>query len=257
MESVLVIPDCHRPWHHVKAYSLMLEVAKAMPGGGPDHILLLGDYGDIYNLSAHGPRDPGVLVAMVGEIESVNAGLDELDALFPRAKKKYIEGNHEWRLERYIQNRAPELFGIVTWQDLLKMHQRPLWTFIPWTPHQITHVGPEGSKLAARHRPLASTMKGSAQKALCSMVFGDNHRIEETHFTGIRGDAHVCFSVGWLGDKRKDQIFGFVQGMHQWQLGFGVVHVDPKTGFFYHQKIHILENGKEISCFFNGKRYKA
>jgi len=251
LESVLVIPDCHRPWHHFKAYNLMLEVAAFIR---PDHVLLLGDYCDVYNLSAHGPRDPSIITDLVKEIESVNQGLDEIDKLFPNAKKKYIEGNHEFRTGRYIQNRAPELFGLVNWEDLIKINQRPNWTWIPWTSTQLTHVGPKKSKLQARHRPLGSSMKASAQKALCSMVYGDNHRIEEAHFTGIRGDEHVCFSVGWLGDKRRNQIFGFVGGMHQWQLGFGIVHVDPRTGHFYHQKIHILEN---LTCFVQGKRFKA
>ncbi|MGL4558318.1 MAG: metallophosphoesterase [Afipia sp.] len=251
LDLVLIIPDSHRPWHHVKAYNLMLEVGAFLK---PDHVLLLGDYADAYNLSGHGPRDPGMITSLTQEVDSVNKGLDELDRLFPDAKKKYIEGNHEWRLTRFIQNRAPELYGLVDWRELTKINQRPNWTWIPWTSTQLTHVGPKTSKLFARHRPLANSMKASAQRALCSMVYGDNHRIEETHFTGIKGDEHVCFSTGWLGDKRKDMVFGYVAGMAQWQLGFALAYVDRKTGYFYHQKIQILHN---ISCVVKGKRFKA
>ncbi|MBX3018010.1 MAG: hypothetical protein KF767_08980 [Bdellovibrionaceae bacterium] len=251
LETCLVIPDCHRPWHHVRAYNLMLEVGTFIK---PKHVILLGDYADVYNLSGHGPKDPGMITNMKREIDSVNEGLDELDKLFPKSKKKYIEGNHEWRLTRYIQNRAPELFGVMDWEGLTSLKERKGWEWVPWEPTQLTPIGPSKSKLLARHRPLGSSMKASAQRALCSMVYGDNHKIEETHFTSIKGEEHVCFSVGWLGDKRQQQVFGYVAGMAQWQLGFGIVHVDPRTGYFYHEKIHILDN---ITCMVNGKRFKG
>jgi hypothetical protein len=86
------------------------------------------------------------------------------------------------------------------------------------------------------------------------VVYGHIHRIEESHIVGLDGTNHVAFSVGWLGDKRKDKIFNYVKGHWQWQLGFGLVWVDPATNYFYHQKIHILDN---YTCVVNGKKYKA
>jgi hypothetical protein len=71
------------------------------------------------------------------------------------------------------------------------------------------------------------------------------------------GTNHVAFSVGWLGDKNQDLIFNYVKNHHQWQLGFGLVYVNEKTRYFYHQKIHILEQGNKYSCVVNGKLYEA
>ena len=110
MECALIVPDCHRGWHHHRAYNLMLEVAAFVR---PSEIVLLGDYADFYGFSGHGPKHPQLLNTMVQEIESVNAGLDQFDKLFPQAKKKFIEGNHENRLTRFVQNKCPELFGYV------------------------------------------------------------------------------------------------------------------------------------------------
>jgi hypothetical protein len=212
---------------------------------------LLGDYADYYAINGHGPKDPRVIQSLQDEVNDVNLGLDQLDKLFPKAKKYYIQGNHEFRLERYIQNRCPEIFGFVDSQDLFKIRQRPNWTWVPYGPNQKTRI--LGSHLWARHEPLASSAKATASKALCSIVYGHLHRIEQSHITGMEGKEHVAFSCGWLGQKKADEIFGYVKSHHQWQLGFGLVYVDPKTKNFYHQIIHILDN---YTCVVNGKLYK-
>lgn len=247
----LIIPDTHRPYHHKKAYKLMLEVASFIQ---PKHIYFLGDYADFYAVSSHG-RHPQLMQLLTDEVCDVIQGLEELDKMFPDAKKTFIEGNHEYRLERYLINNAPALFGTTSTQDILQLRDRPNWTFIPYGPNQMTKIA--GSKLRARHEPLAPTAKGTAAKALCSLVYGHIHRIEESHIVGLDGSNHVAFSLGWLGDKRKDLVFGYVRNHHQWQMGFGLVYVDPSSGLFYHQKVHILEIGNKLSCVVNGKRFTA
>lgn len=257
LACALLIPDTHRKWHHVRAYELMLEVAsflKGKSGGGNlQEIILLGDYADFYFASGHGPKHPKFLNTTVEEVESVIEGLDELDRLFPDAKKKYIEGNHEQRLTRFLQNKCPELFGYVDAQTLFKIQSRPGWSWVSYGPHQRTNV--LGSKLFARHEPFGNSAKATAGRALCSVVYGHIHRIEESHIVGLDGTNHVAFSVGWLGDKRKDEIFGYVKGHQQWQLGFGLVWVDRGSGLFYHHKVHIIERGNRLSCVVNGKRF--
>lgn len=252
LTASLIIPDCHIPYHDRKAYKLMLLVAKFLNKiGFLKEIVILGDYADIYCLHGHGSKDPTLKLMLKDEIELVNKCLDELDKLFPKVKKVYLQGNHEYRFERYIQSNCPELFGITDFKHIIKMHERNNWKYVYYSPNQSYKV--LGSKLTARHEPLASSAKATAAKALCSLVYGHIHRIEESHIVGLDGTNHVCFSVGWLGDKRNDKIFGYVKSHHQWQLGFGVVFVDPKTKYFYHQKINILDN---YTCVFNGKTFK-
>lgn len=248
LKCCLLIPDSHVPYHDIKAYNLMLEVAKDV---GVNEIYILGDYADFYAVSMHG-KDPSVAALLIDEIADVLKLLNEIDVNFKGAKKYYIQGNHEWRLERYLNEQAAALFGITSTEHLLEINRRPNWTFVNYGPNQSIKVG--GSYLYARHEPLASSAKATASKALCSLVYGHIHRIEESHLVGLDGTNHVIFSVGWLGDKRQDKIYGYVKSHHQWQLGFGLVYVEPKTGYFYHQKIHILDN---YTCVVNGKFYKA
>jgi hypothetical protein len=187
------------------------------------------------------------------EIVRVQQRIEELSKLFPESNKVFIEGNHEFRFARYLYNNAPALFGVTETRALLELDKHPNWKFLDYGPNQAHKV--LGSFLTARHEPLGSSAKATATRALCSLVYGHIHRIEESHIVGLDGTNHVAFSVGWLGDKRMDKIYGYVKNHHQWQLGFGVVYVDHKTRLFYHQKVPILVLKNTYSCVFNGKEY--
>lgn len=248
LKKALIIPDSHIPYHDRKAYNLMLKVAKEI---GIDEVVILGDLADFFAVNSHGTH-PQVFQMLIDEVDEVNKELDKLDKLFPRAKKVFIEGNHEYRLERYLLSKAPALFGVTSTEHLLNINRRKNWKFINYGPNQVYKI--LGSKLKARHEPLASSAKATASKALCSLVYGHIHRIERSHLVGLDGTDHMCFSVGWLGDKRNDKIFGYVKGHHQWQLGFGLVYVDDKSKYFYADTVQILDN---YTCVVDGKIYKG
>lgn len=244
-------PDTHRPYHHKKACDLVLNILQDLQ---PDEIVLLGDYADFYSVSSYA-KDPRILQHLKAEVDDVNQGLDKFDKLFPNAKKVFIEGNHCHRLEKYLINNCPALFGLTSCRNLFKIDQRPKWRFVDYGPSQAYQV--LGSYLTARHEPLAASAKATASRALCSLTYGHIHRIEESHLVGLDGTNHVCFSVGWLGDKRNDLVFDYVKGYHQWQLGFGLVWVDPETRFFYHQKIPLIEVNNKVTCVVNGRLYSS
>lgn len=248
LKCALIIPDTHRPFHDKRAYNLMLEVASYV---NPHEIVILGDYADFYSVSSHA-KDPRIFSMLEDELVSVLEGLTELDQLLPSAKKVFIEGNHCFRLERYLVDRAPALFGITSVEHLFELNRRPKWSYIPYGPNQQYKV--LNSKLTARHEPLAPTAKGTASRALCSLVYGHIHRIESAHLVGLDGTDHVCFSVGWLGDTRQDKVFSYVKNHHQWQTGFGLVYVNTQNGYFYSVPIHILDN---YTCVVHGKIFKA
>ncbi len=230
----------------------MLEVSRDV---GIDEIVVLGDLADFYFASGHGPKDPQLLNTTVEEVEAVNKFLDLLDQQFPQAKKKYLEGNHEYRLTRFIQNRCPELFGFTDCQTLFKLQSRPGWQWISYGPNQRTAV--LGSKLYARHEPFGTSAKQTASRALCSIIHGHTHRAESALVVGLDGKSHIATSAGWLGDKRKEKIFGYLRGHAQWNLGFTFVHVDSSSGLFYINNVQVLEHGAKVSCVVNGKRYVA
>lgn len=241
-------PDSHIPSHDKRAFKLVHKVLKDLK---PDEIVLLGDFSDVFHLSSHG-KEAAVQGYFLNEIEETNKELDKFDLYYPKAKKVYIEGNHEFRFERYINEKCPELFGVTQFEYLIKMNQRSNWKFVSYGPNQSYKV--LGSYLRARHTPLSSSAKATASKALCSLTYGHIHQIESSHIVGMDGTDHVAFSCGWLGDKSHDKVFGYVKNHHQWQLGFGLVWVNIKTKYFYHQVIQILD---DYTCVVNGKFYQG
>lgn len=257
LKCALLVPDCHISYHDKKAYKLMLNVAKNIYDGKLfenltlDEIVILGDYADFYAVNSHG-KHPQLMHLLKEEVNSVNFHLDELDSAFPLSKKVFISGNHEARLERFIEQNCPTLFGLTSVQSLFEFHRRTNWTFVEYGPRQLYRV--LDSKLYARHEPFSMTSAGaSVKKSMINLVFGHTHRIEEATTCDALGTPYMNFSVGWLGDINREKIFDYVKTRPNWELGFGLVFVDPKTKFFYHEKIRILGN---YTCVVGGKVFK-
>lgn len=249
----LVIPDCHIDSEDRRAYDLMLKAARRLNNGrGPAFVYILGDYGDFYAVMGHRKAAAAPRLLM-REVRVINDRLDELQRLFPKCQLfVYIEGNHEFRLARYIDEHAPDLFGATDVPTLLKLDRRPRWKFVPYTPDQLVQVA--GSKLWARHEPLSGgtlPAHGTVIKAGCSIIYGHVHTAQASQVVMANGDTHIGISVGWLGDKRKSA-FHYVRGFHQWSLGFGVVTVEPSGNFF-------VESARIINyrCLVNGEIIKG
>lgn len=241
------LPDTHRPYHNVRAYNCALEILSYV---GINELFIKGDYADFYDIHQHGPKDPRIIHSLTYEVEDVNKGLDEIDKGFPGIKKRYVEGNHEDRLRRYIQNKAPELFGLVDCQELFKIAKRPNWSWHRYWPDQKVQVF--NSDLWVRHTPLGSSAIASLRKAMCSHTYGHNHVVEIARVRGLVGEL-VAWSDGWLGDKRKDEVFGYVQGHYRWQCGVSFATFD-EDGNFEVEIVKISEDGR-ATC--RGRKFKG
>jgi UDP-2,3-diacylglucosamine pyrophosphatase LpxH len=244
IKTALIIPDCHIPYHDERAYNLMLKVGKSV---NPNEIVLLGDYADFYAVNSHG-KSGKLLANLKTEVNAVNQKLDELDGLFPKANKVFLEGNHEFRLERFLNDKAPELFDCVNVPHLFKLKERKNWKFVEYGPEQKYKV--LKSKLYARHEPLgggANVANTTVTKCGGSVIFGHVHRIQEYQTVMIDGGNHRGITCGWLGDHRSE-VMKYIKGHHQWAQGFSVVTVLP-DGTFYAQTIHIIN----YKCVYGGK----
>ncbi len=246
--SALIIPDCHIPYHDQRAYNLMLEVAQDLPD--LQEIVILGDYADFYAVNSHG-KHPKYNQVLMDEVSQVRKELELLSNMFPKARRVFISGNHEYRLERYIYDRAPDLFGVVDTPTILQLDDLG-WEFVPYQSNQKHSV--MGSHLYARHEPIGGGVHAASStvdKAGCSMIFGHVHRIQQYRKVFIDGQDHLGACVGWLGNKDHD-VMQYVKSHAQWQLGFGIVQVVNNGDFFLDTK-HIIN----YTTFHNGKLYKG
>lgn len=208
---ILACPDVHYPFHDKRAVALALKVADAYK---PDTIVILGDFVDNYAVSSH-DKDAG----REGKIARELAGASVLVNEFRKRAKSfyYLEGNHETRLQRYLNKRAPELHGLVNIRDLVGVLEHE------WRPygqplrlnkcHFVHDVGYCGQDAA---RKSLNAFGGN-------LVFGHSHRAEIVYDGNLRGERHFAVSSGWLGNGSQID-YAPQTRVRQWQHGVTLVN---------------------------------
>jgi predicted phosphodiesterase len=246
LQPALIVPDSHRPYHDQRAWDLMLQVGKAIK---PKRLVVIGDLADFYAVSSHSKSLDRTL-SMDEEIADVNKGLDELDALGAK-HKEFIAGNHEDRLTRYLQDRAPELFKVVGIPQLFKLEDRG-WNYTPYRSDveigkvHFTHdVGASGRNAAFR----------ALDTYQHSVITGHTHRMQFLVEGNATGEVKLSAQFGWLGDKTKVDYMHRAKVYKDWALGFGVGYFNPATGVFYMVPVPIIEVGGEYTAMVNGKLF--
>lgn len=239
MQKVLIIPDTHAPYHDKKAWGLLLRAAKVLK---PDTIAVLGDFFDFYSVSFHG-KHPQRRFTLQEEIEAGAILLDDLESIGAK-RKIFIAGNHEYRLERYLQEKAPDLWGVVDIASLLELKERG-WEYVPYKEYAqigklyLTHdTGCSGAQAIKR----ALTDFGG------NIVIGHIHRAGVVYQGCLKGSTHVAASFGWLGDVSAADYMHKVKAERDWVHGFGVAYLE-KGGNCHLQAI-VMVDGR---CVIEGK----
>ena len=217
-----VVGDVHAPFHDEKA---LRAAVKEMRGVGIRLLLLNGDILDMRGVSPF-YREPDE-VAVVGEIEAGRKLLRWLRWQFPDARVVYREGNHEFRLRRFIAEKAKELFGLpgTTLPELLGLGDLK----IEWVQDKrLIRIG----KLNTLHGHELSKGGGvnparyAFLKTTDTVMVGHWHQTSN-HTQRTLGDKQITtWSVGCLCALSPDYA-PFGQANH----GFALVHVDRDGSF--------------------------
>ncbi len=243
LEKILFIPDTHVPYHDKKAWNVMMKAAKDLK---PDHVIILGDFIDNYSVSSHS-KDPNRALKLDEEVNESIKLLKELKSL--KAKNNvYVEGNHEDRLERYLMEKAPELFNVVKIPKLLKLDELG-FKHTPYKSHyilgklHITHDCGTAGRYA--HYKSVDTFQKN-------VVIGHTHRLGFAVEGNANGERHATAMLGWLGDVNKVDYMHKIKATRDWTLGFGIGYLDKKTNYVYIVPIPIVN----YTAVVNGKLYK-
>ncbi len=240
IERVAIIPDTHVPAHDVAAWNLALKAIKAFKA---DTIVFLGDFGDLNSVSSHGKR-PDKIEHLKSDVAAVNAELDRVGEL-GAARVIFCEGNHEFRAARFIQDRAPELYGMFTIRELFKLDERG-WEYVPYRSF---------AKLGKLHLTHDCGHAGTTSAVRSRESFGSNVVVGHSHFAGIayrgdaHGDTHVGVSSGWLGDAKSVSYMHKVSVARNWQHAFSVAYIDRQRGDAHVHLIPLI-NGR---CVVEGR----
>lgn len=107
-EKLVITSDWHLPYGDEKAIALFKEFIKEEK---PDRLIIAGDFIDFAEISdfRKAPIEGDILQK---NIDLAVKELTELRKLMGRKQIDYIEGNHTWRLKKYLINHAPELSGL-------------------------------------------------------------------------------------------------------------------------------------------------
>lgn len=182
--TLLVFGDVHIPHHSPTALDVFCKVAERIR---PDLLICLGDLLDCGQFSAHPPTNGVRDTAYVDDLAMANVLLDRLSACC--GKLVLIEGNHEWRLDRWAAS-TQEGRGAYSMlaPRLQLMKNRPDAVYVPYGsasgryPHYAVN-----KRLIAVHgwgHGVGATRKHLLLSQGRSVIHGHNHR------------AEVCFTQG-------------------------------------------------------------
>lgn len=218
-QRVLVISDLHVPYHDVAAVKAALDYGKKQR---VDTIYINGDFGDFYAVSRH-DKDPSR--SLKEEIAQNRKMLRHIRARFPHARIIFKVGNHENRMERFLEKNAPVLLGINEFQipDILKLSELNIeyvptlgLTFMGKLPVYHGHELPQGMSSPV------NPARGIWMRVQESMMCGHWHRSSvHTEKVGVHGKVKSCWSLGCLCNMTPDYA-----PVNRWSHGFAIVDIN-------------------------------
>lgn len=245
LRRVLIFPDAHSLEVDKKAWGCFLDYA--WRAGPWDEVVGLGDLLDGNAISAHNKGKPKLVEGerLFADYETANALLDELEECTPGARITLLKGNHEYRVDRYIQEH-PELEGLIEVEQGLKLKERDIKLIDCYPGGKVHKLG----KLHFTHGIF--TGKNACRKHLdvfgCNIVFGHTHQVGiETATKWGKSKSIAAYNLGCLCKYDARYLEG---NPTNWQHAFGTAYI-RKNGLF-NLTIHNIFNGE---CVVDGKTY--
>jgi len=230
----LVLPDVHIPFHEPKPLETAIKHGQDQKVTG---ILFPGDLQDCAAVShwqSTRKRD------FDKELELFIDFLDFIEKEFPTQDKVWLPGNHEDRLDRYYQSKAPELIGIplIAFDRILNLEQRNITRL---ENKQIVMAGKlpiiHGHEL--RISTAVNPARGLLLKAKTWAACAHFHRSSEQPGKDLIGTLLTTWSFGCLCDLSPDyNPYG-----NDWNWGHALINVE-KNGAFEVENRRILPSGK-------------
>lgn len=237
MKTYLIVPDVHVPYHCPKAVKLVTKIIREV---NPDGLVQLGDFLDAFQISTYS-KDPSRRNILADDINDWKLILNDwVRHLKPGAVIHLLEGNHEYRLSRYIASNCRDLHGLVPdWPTMLGLDLRNKAGSYKWIWHKYTkwnscRIG-DCTILHGYYfnQHVAATCLA---KYKTNVIFGHTHRLQF-----VTDGTHYACSLGHISNE--------VETAHQptpsgWSQAVGLLHVDGQGK----SKLDILpiHNGRTV-----------
>lgn len=245
-DKLAFIPDVHVPYQDKRALNAALKFVQYYK---PDTVFLLGDVLDMYGLARFDNKDPEKIGKLHEEIDEAQKLLTDIRDVSGKSDVYYIQGNHEYRLQKYIRNNAPELHGFnqIQLENLLGLDDLNI-TYVP--EGRMEYYGmlvKHGEKVRSRS---GYTATGELESTGISGISGHTHRLAQVYKTN-RAGMFTWVEAGCVCDLNPEYMEGRIA---DWQHGmaYGTFTKDRDRRF----ELHTLPiiHGKVV---FEGKEIKA
>lgn len=226
---VVIANDFHIPYHDERALALFFAFLRKEK---PDWVILNGDFVDFWQISSF-DKTPRAGKELQEEIKDARAILRKLRRTLPKARITWIEGNHEFRLRKYLIAHAPELYGLpsLSIPDLFGLKQLHI-EYVPCQDGASRFVDTfmKVGEVYVGHFAKSAKHGGYAAKALVeekgvSVIQGHTHRLGAHGRTTV--DGRVLLGVENLSMCARETSYA---SHPNWQLGFTALYLDSRSG---------------------------
>lgn len=227
MRKTLLIPDVHFPKENKRQVKVLMRLMRQWE---PDHLVFLGDLDDMEAPSrwVQGTPDEWKSRISISSMPTTAKFLADVRDILPDAQIDYMSGNHEARVQKYIETKAPAFDGLITISKLFDLDNLGI-TFYPYNLPPQKLVGPfyvhHGNVV---NKDSSFTAKGELRANGVSGITAHTHRLGVYHETRLDGTVVSWYEAGHVSNPKK-QIYGSAH--HNWQSGFMIVYDDGKHYF--------------------------
>lgn len=215
---ILFMSDIHLPFHDIESVRIALEDAKDKDC---NTVILGGDIVDFYSLSVF-DKVPNKS-SFIKERDMFWMLIDEINDILPNALIIWIEGNHEYRFERYMLNRGLEIYGVDDFAMSHVFSVRELGLqyidgkrFIKAGNLNIMHGHEFGSGITSPVNPA----RGIYLKSKDNTLMGHLHQSSEHSEADLRGNIKTCYSVGCMC-----YLHPAYRPLNKWNTGYALVEI--------------------------------
>lgn len=260
-ETWVIASDFHAPYQHDKSCSILYQVIADIH---PTRVVLLGD---VINLDQFSRYDDGKFPGAptwLDEIAVAGKIMGTIRQVAPDAKLQWFEGNHEYRLKKYLMRKDPALYSHLDIGALFRIsgNDSALKEFSLYEYIDSPEMFEKDLGLVLKHGNKVRGHAGMSAAAevsdlLFSVVMGHCHRLGVTRKSSgrtryLEEPALFAMEVGCMCNYNLEYLEGVTTN---WQHGFGILSIDRSGETpVIDPSVVAINNGRAI---FRDKVYKA
>jgi len=232
-----IISDAHIPYQSDIALNATLAKLKEL---GINTLLINGDFADWYEASRW-EKNPDDRIGFRAEMDAVKGHLQRIRKMFKNCQIVYKAGNHEERWNKFIWNKAPELWDIAALQMPQLLGLKDLE--IDWVEDQrVVMVGKlpvmHGHELPTGIATPVNPARGAYNKCKHSVLVGHSHRSSSHNEPDMFHTECAAWSTGCLCNLNPAY-----RRINAWNWGFACVEV-LEHGTYNVQNYRISKEGE-------------